>query len=245
MGLPRSITLHLALLVFSVTLTSISAPADELRPRRCAMLVGINDYAHLRDLRYANRDMQALAASLRSLGFAEDHVITIHDDAKDASFKPFKANIERQLRVLTGLAEGSDTLLIGFSGHGMVWGGKSYLCPFEARTGDSAGTMIATDEIVAQLAKVSTTSRLLIVDACHNDPRTAERWTAASPEYRASLRRLFEAAPNGFSVLSSCRPGEISYEDDRFQHGVFMNFVLRGLRGEADRNEDGNVTLGE
>jgi formylglycine-generating enzyme required for sulfatase activity len=209
------------------------------------MLVGINDYAHLPDLRYANRDMQALATSLRSLGFPEDHVITIHDDVKDDNFKPFKANIEQQLRLLTRLAEGSDALLIGFSGHGMVWGSKGYLCPFEARTDDPTRTMIATDEVVAQVAKVSTTSRLLIVDACRNDPRTAEKWTVASPEYRTSLRRLFEAAPNGFSLLASCRPGEISYEDDRFQHGVFMNFVLQGLRGEADGNADGNVSLGE
>jgi formylglycine-generating enzyme required for sulfatase activity len=238
--------LRLALLVFSVALALNSTSAEERRPQRWALLVGVNDYANLRDLRYANRDMQALATSLISHGFAEDHVFTIHDDAKDLSFKPFKVNIERQLRLLTRLADGSDALLIGFSGHGMLLGSKSYLCPFEARTDDPAGTMIATDEMAAQVAKFSTQCRLMIVDACRNDPRTARHWTGASPGHHTTkLNRLFEAAPRGFAVLSSCGPGETSYEEDRFQHGVFMNYVLQGLRGEADGNEDGDVSLGE
>lgn len=34
-------------------------------------------------------------------------------------------------------------------------------------------------------------------------------------------------------------------EDDSHRHGLFTYYLLRGLRGEADTNRDGKVTLGE
>jgi uncharacterized caspase-like protein len=34
-------------------------------------------------------------------------------------------------------------------------------------------------------------------------------------------------------------------EDDQHQHGLFTYYLLRALRGEADSNRDGDVTLGE
>jgi uncharacterized caspase-like protein len=34
-------------------------------------------------------------------------------------------------------------------------------------------------------------------------------------------------------------------EDDNHRHGLFTYYLLRGLRGEADTNRDGEVTLGE
>src|SRR5690606_4774045 len=38
---------------------------------------------------------------------------------------------------------------------------------------------------------------------------------------------------------------QISKEDESFGHGVFMHFLLEGLRGGADGNRDGQITLGE
>jgi uncharacterized caspase-like protein len=34
-------------------------------------------------------------------------------------------------------------------------------------------------------------------------------------------------------------------EDDQHRHGLFTYYLLRALRGEADTNRDGDVTLGE
>jgi hypothetical protein len=34
-------------------------------------------------------------------------------------------------------------------------------------------------------------------------------------------------------------------ESDKLRHGLFTYYLLRGLRGEADANHDGEVTLGE
>jgi uncharacterized caspase-like protein len=34
-------------------------------------------------------------------------------------------------------------------------------------------------------------------------------------------------------------------EDNQHRHGLFTYYLLRALRGEADTNRDGDVTLGE
>src|SRR3954471_6073704 len=100
MRLYRIFALQLSLLAFTFSATFRSTPADEHQPQKWALLVGANDYAHLRDLRYASRDMLSLATALTSTGFSPDHVFVFHDDAQVASFKPLKANIERQLNLV-------------------------------------------------------------------------------------------------------------------------------------------------
>jgi len=43
----------------------------------------------------------------------------------------------------------------------------------------------------------------------------------------------------------SCSPGEIAHEDPYLGHGVFMHFVVQGLSGEADADNNAVVTFGE
>ncbi len=38
---------------------------------------------------------------------------------------------------------------------------------------------------------------------------------------------------------------EVSGEDDKLQHGVFTYFLLEGLRGKADKDRDGIITVDE
>jgi uncharacterized caspase-like protein len=40
-------------------------------------------------------------------------------------------------------------------------------------------------------------------------------------------------------------PNEVSGEDDELRHGVFTSFLLEGLRGKADTDKDGMITVDE
>ena len=47
-------------------------------------------------------------------------------------------------------------------------------------------------------------------------------------------------------MMTAADTNEFSYEDERWEgHGVFTHFLLRGLEGEGDGNEDGIVTFTE
>ncbi len=63
--------------------------------QKWAILIGIDDYIHVKDLHYCGADMRALRDRLVAAGFPERQVKLLHDDAQEKRFLPFKANIEQ------------------------------------------------------------------------------------------------------------------------------------------------------
>ncbi len=50
---------------------------------------------------------------------------------------------------------------------------------------------------------------------------------------------------SGAIVFSSCRGDQVSYENSKYQNGLFTEYLLRALRGEGDTNGDGAVSTEE
>jgi len=209
------------------------------------LLIGVGDYVKLDDLQYTAQDVEQLAQQLESCGFPKRQIVVLKDGASSIKYQPMKTNIEKQLELVLNLVGPEDVLLIAFSGHGMQAEGVSYLCPAEADVGDPAGTMLAVDTIYKQLEDCRAAMKLVIVDACRNDPRPAGRKSATAKEDGRKLAMALEQTPQGIRYLASCGPGQISWEDADLQHGVFMYYLLEGLRGKADTSRNGMVSLGE
>ena len=55
-------------------------------------------------------------------------------------------------------------------------------------------------------------------------------------EFRSSANRI---------IIASSRASEISQEAIQFRNGVFTHFLLKGLKGDADTDKDGFVTIEE
>jgi uncharacterized caspase-like protein len=49
----------------------------------------------------------------------------------------------------------------------------------------------------------------------------------------------------GKIILTASGGNEVSSEDDKLKHGVFTYFLLEGLRGKADMDKDGIITVDE
>jgi formylglycine-generating enzyme required for sulfatase activity len=210
---------------------------------RWALLVGVDDYVEIQKLKYCGADMRTLRDLLVSAGFPEEQVFLLHDEADQTRYRPMKSNIQRQLALVLRLAERRDLVVVGFSGHGVHYAGKSYLCPSEARLGDPS-TMVPLDWLYQELKKCRADLKLLLIDACRNDPRVGgQRSLSPAPETRQFATSTLEERPRGILLLASCAPGQISMEEEEFGHGVFMHFVLEGLRGKADLNRNGRVSL--
>jgi len=127
---------------------------------------------------------------------------------------PFKANIEGHLKLVLGLVEKNDVLLLAFSGHGVQLGQKAFLCPTEADL-NAPDTLVSLDWVYEQLKYCPAAFKLLVVDACRNDPRVEGR-RALTDETKGFARSLNKPPPEGIVLLSSCSPGEISMEDKEF-----------------------------
>ncbi|HET6881646.1 MAG TPA: SUMF1/EgtB/PvdO family nonheme iron enzyme [Pirellulales bacterium] len=233
------------LVAFLVVLLCASLVYSAEEPdQRWALLIGVDDYAELEDLRYAGADVRALKQELLGRGFDPQNVFVVEDHAAETKYRPSKGNIERQLKLVMELADRNDLVLIAFSGHGVHVDGKSYLCPADALL-DDADTLVSLDWVYERLKRCPAALKLMVVDACRDDPRLGGRRGPQSADVTSRFAADLERPPQGVVILNSCAPGQASMEEKQFGHGVFMHFLIEGLHGGADDNRDGRVSLGE
>ena len=232
---------RMLLVVVCMAGSCVAAEAEDPIKQRWAVLIGVNDYAELDDLQFCKNDAKALAERLVRAGFPRDNVYLLCDGASDAKDLPTKTNIETRIQNVLSVADKDDLVLVSFSGHGIHMGGKTYLCPTGARVDSPERSMVPLLDIYGDLDRCNAKRKLLWVDACRNDPRPSGMKSAAS--YAKSVSGVMDtlrASPEGILTLASCAAGQISWEDEKFGHGVFMQHLLEGLSGKADTQESGN-----
>jgi uncharacterized caspase-like protein len=94
---------------------------------------------------------------------------------------------------------------------------------------------------------------VVIADACHSGgighsfdiARRATRGITVNP-ISSGIQSLSKVG-DGIAVISASDDRQFSQEGKQWGggHGVFTHFLLKGLKGEADYNKDGRITLGE
>jgi len=215
---------------------------SDLQGRRYALLVGVNDYSYFSPLTFCDNDIANLSKTLGGNGFDARDIVVLRDGLKDRHLLPNRNNIVTQLKLLLESVEKNDLVVVAFSGHGVHIKGKSYLCPYDAQLDRATDTMIALDDVYDMLQKSPAQQKVLIVDACRNDPTpSGTRAPSGIGETNDFTKAVNDAAPpQGTVVFNSCAPNQFSVEDPDFQSGVFMHYVIAGLGGEADRSKDGN-----
>jgi formylglycine-generating enzyme required for sulfatase activity len=225
-------------------LTTSRAQAAERQGRAYAFLVACQGYdkKELRPLRFAQNDMTAFAKALIDSGYDKDRMVLMHD-GQERRYLPEAAKIKEELTLILDELGPSDTLIVAFSGHGVQHKGdkRVYFCPLDARL-EGKTNMIAMDWLYGQMKKCKARLKLLLVDACRNDPRSALGKGRAEVEL-ANLG-LAEEPPKGVMAVFSCSEGQESFEDPDLKHGIFFHHVLKGWNGAA-ANKQGKVTLGE
>jgi formylglycine-generating enzyme required for sulfatase activity len=222
-----------ALAVLSGPLLSQEQPG-----KRYAILVGVKAYNHaaLPDLEYTERDVEELAALLEPAGYKVT-LLTTSAGERDEARRPTLANIRRALAAVLKDVTKHDTVLIGLAGHGVQpdGGKESYFCPLDAKPKDPK-TLVPLAGLIDELTDSGAGVKLLLVDACRNDPDPGRG--------RGVDGSRVEALPKGVAALFSCSAGQRAFETKKAGggHGVFFHFVLEGLRGQAGKNDRGELT---
>jgi formylglycine-generating enzyme required for sulfatase activity len=214
------------------------ALAESPAGKRYAILVGVKAYNHadLPDLEYTERDVEELEKLLKPAGY-EVVLLTTAAGEKDEARRPTLANIRKALAATLKDITKHDTVLIALAGHGVQPTGakESYFCPLDAKPKD-ANTLLPLGGLIDELTDSGAGVKLLLVDACRNDPDPGRG--------RGVDGSRVEALPKGVAALFSCSAGQRAFETKRAGggHGVFFHFVLEGLRGGAGKNDRGEVT---
>jgi uncharacterized caspase-like protein len=237
----------LALLLFLLGRHSLIQPASGQEPRGAsyALLVACDNYdkRQLRPLPYTRNDIIGLQNILLESGFKADNIIALHEE-QPAGLLPGGANIRAQLKRLLQKVGGNDALVVALSGHGVQFKGeaKHYFCPRDASLEDR-GTLVELGEVYQMLARCPSRRKLLLVDACRNDPRSQlSRSTRPTLELESVTRPQQSKVPEGLVALFSCSANQESYEDPELGHGIFFYELMKGWH-EAAVSPGGQVEL--
>jgi tetratricopeptide (TPR) repeat protein len=211
---------------------------------RYALLVGVHEYSQakqLHPLEYSENDVDELAQVLIENGYSKEHVVIMTQKAggDNRRYLPLKVQIQQELRRLIEACSATDTLVVALSGHGISLDDKSYFCPADARLNDKESLVSLTD-LFDEIGKAKAAVRVLLVDACRNDPLADK--SKSADEMESTSRPKLPPLPGGVMALFSCSEKEKSFEDDKLKHGVFFNFVIDKLR-QAPDGDNGEVTV--
>ncbi|MCP4605057.1 MAG: caspase family protein [Proteobacteria bacterium] len=181
-------------------------------------------------LQYAHDDVDNLRSVLIELGgYPSEDIITLHD--------PKPSHLYQALDTLNGqleqhAAQNEDAVfLFYYSGH--------------AR---SQALNLGTEEISlstlrARFKTLPATVKLIILDACQTG--AISRVKGAEPTARFSYNSVAGLNTAGMVVMSSSSANELSQESDTLGGSFFTHHLVVGLRGAADTNTDGRITLNE
>jgi uncharacterized caspase-like protein len=214
------------------------------------LLVGVNEYQDrgLPSLRYPALDCQGLGDALAKAtqGFPNKEVIVHNDFATQA---PMLQTVQGSIERLVSQARSQDTILLYFSGHGMLESRtqQAFLCLKDTNKNDLASTGLGLQHLLHLLGSSRACQQLICLDTCHSgdmmlrghhhspSPRDGNITAAALNTTTQFMQVLRERASQskGFCALLSCDQGQQSWEFPELGHGVFTYFLMRGLLGEA------------
>ena len=220
--------------------------------QRWAAVVGISHYAStdISQLGFADADARDFAAFLQTPqggGFESDHMrVYLNQDATLANVKDALYNFVAQ-------AIDSDLVVIYFAGHGApnpLRPDQLYLLAYDSDPNLLRTTAVPMWDIQTVLDRYINAKKVVVFsDACHSGAISIETATRglgsakSNPinQYLTNLAR----AKNGVVIFTASAQNEVSQESQELGHGVFTYYLLEGLKGKADLNNDYVVTINE
>ena len=199
-----------------------------------AVIIGIAQYEDNRlNLNYTKNDAQGLYDLLTDPQYGgvpqENIQLLLNEDATD---RKIKRAIGKWLAQHTGE---DDTVLIYYSGHGAPEGDDTYWVTYNADINDLYSTALSNNEIAEMLSRIRSQRMVTFLDACYSEATVHRQDKTRSIATEIPLDNF---AGTGRVVISASDGRQLSLELDEFQHGVFTYYLLEGLRGKADTNDD-------
>jgi uncharacterized caspase-like protein len=216
-----------------------------------AVVVGINDYPRLPKLKYAVNDAQAFFDLLT----AQNHV-----PAANITLLVNNQATLRNLRSALGVrlkeaVDKDDMVIIYFAGHGAVEpdtksldadGLEKYLLAYDSDPAELYASGFPMREIAHILDRIRSERLIFLADSCYSGASGGRTITISG--MRANIADTFLeriVAGRGKVIITASAANEVSVEKDELQHGVFTYYLLEGLRGAADTDQDGMITVDE
>ena len=196
----RAFIYRLAALVLLVSAFATQAAAGQ----RVALVIGNASYAHAPALANPLNDASDIGAALERLGFA----VTRLENADQAALR-------RGLQAFALAASASEVAVVFYAGHGIEVDQRNFLVPVDARLVSDRDVEFETVplELVSRAVERASGLRLVILDACRENPFAASMQRAGAT--RSIGRGLARVEPSGETLVAyAAKEGTVASDGD-------------------------------
>jgi tetratricopeptide (TPR) repeat protein len=205
-------------------LLMMTAPARGEAPRRVALVIGNQTYRSLTALGNPRLDASRLAALLDANGFE----VVRCDGQHPGCFDLDRDGLEDALEAFRKKADGADLALAFYAGHGMEGRDGNVLAPVDMEISDCAERTlrkaVALDALFKAMAGAH--SKIVILDACRNDPMAQCPMRGSRP---MSFAPLTVPESESYLLVSSTKPGQLALDGPTGADSPYARALLQWL----------------
>jgi hypothetical protein len=225
-------------------LNPLTIKSNILNNNKVALIFGIENYATNPKATFANYDAKYFYQYAKSIfGVKNKNIKLLVDE---------EANLVSSLGALnkwlpSKIKKNRTELIIYFAGHGLASsdGKELYLLPQDGDSDLLARTAISREEIFQIVSKLKPKSVTIFFDTCYSGVSRDEETLLASARPVRIVADEQEDIPDNFTIFSASQLDQISSGLKEAKHGIFSYYLMKGLEGNADSNNDKKITNGE
>ena len=191
--------------------------------KKLALLIGVSNYQD---------GFSAIPTALNDV----ENIRRVLENPQIAGFDEVKALLEpslEQMQVdihnLFAKSHKDDLILLFFSGHGITDDfGNLYLATPQTRDDAFQATAVSASYIQERMRYSDCRKQVVILDCCYSGA-FVQGW---QPKLNCDI-----------ALLASSSPSQVSYEAE--ETGIYTRYLVEGMEGAADRDNDGKVLIRE
>lgn len=209
-----------------------------------ALIIGIEKYKNTVDAAYADKDaLMFKDYATEKLGIPSNRIKTLINNEADIS--GMLLGVRKWLR-RSSKANESDVYVF-YAGHGITTPDReAYLFPYDGVTEVLDRTALLQKDLFSEIEKANPRNVTIFLDACYTGKaRTGEVLMADAELRPIAIRPIDDGLPDNFTLLTASSGSEFSGPLKEVKQGMFSYYLMKGMEGVADTNQDNKITAGE
>ncbi len=220
------------MLPVALALVTVMAVPAHAETHKLGLVIGNNRGSDpARALRYAEQDARKMYAVLTELGGFDASSLELLTGKDATAARQALGRLEQRAAELGRDATTKTLLLIYYSGHA------------DSDALEMGNTTFGFADLLEILRGSRADVRLAIIDSCQSGRLVKAKGGQRGPAYAIHIED--EMASRGYALVTSSAADELSQESTEVRGSLFSHFWISAMRGAADADADGRVTLAE
>ena len=211
---------------------------------KVALIIGIENYTEAPKANYANLDAKYFFDyARRAFGVNKQNInLLVNEEATVV-----KTDKAVSLWLKSKIKKNKSDLIIFFAGHGLASsdGKELYLLPQDGNPDRLERTALSRTDLFKEIISLNPKSVTMFLDTCYSGVSRDEQMLLASARPVRIVADDQEGIPDNFTIFSASQLDQISSGLEEAKHGIFSYYLMKGLEGNADINQDKKITNGE